>query len=360
MKVSTTSWAKESVTMYVLGIETSCDETAASIVRDDGYVLSNVVASQVPVHQKYGGVVPELASRAHLESVLPVVSEALRRCSLTASELDGIAVTQGPGLIGALMVGVHTAKGLAYSLSKPLIGVHHIEAHIAAVRLWDERLEKTIRPQMPHVALAVSGGHTHLYLVKGPGNIETLGQTLDDAAGEAFDKVASMLGLGYPGGKVIDDLSQTGDASAISFPRAWLGERHDFFSFSGLKTAVRNHLHEHGIPKAQDLADLCASFQEAVVHVLVKKTLRAARRLNVSDVVVAGGVAANSRLRTVFREQAAVGKKKVTMHIPPLRFCTDNAAMIAGLGATYLSLGIHSEALCLDATARLPITRVAE
>jgi len=344
----------------VLGIETSCDETAAAVVRSDGRVVSSVVASQVPVHQKYGGVVPELASRAHLESVLPVVEEALKRSALQVSELDGIAVTQGPGLIGALMVGVHTAKGLAYSLNKPLIGVHHIEAHIAAVRLWDDRHPAATTPHYPHVALAVSGGHTHLYLVRGAGDIELLGQTLDDAAGEAYDKVASMLGLGYPGGKIIDDWAQQGNPKSIAFPRAWLGERHDFFSFSGLKTAVRNHLHTHGIPKDQGLADLCASFQEAVVHVLVKKTLRAARRLNVSDVVVAGGVAANSRLRQHFRDQAEQGKATLTMHIPPPRYCTDNAAMIAGLGVTYLSLGIKSEPLSLDATARLPINRVAE
>ncbi len=346
--------------MRVLGIETSCDETAAAIVTHEGEVLSNVVASQIPVHKKYGGVVPELASRAHLEAILPVIDEALSRAKTTRESIDCVAVTKGPGLIGALMVGVHTAKALAYSLDKKLVGVHHIEAHLAAVRLWDLDDPNPADVSYPHVALAVSGGHTALYQVNGPGDVHQLGQTLDDAAGEAYDKVATMLGLGYPGGQVIDDHAKTGDPNAIQFPRAWLGKRHDDFSFSGLKTSVRYHLRNHGVPTGQALYDLCASFQEAVVHVLAKKTLRAAARCGVRDVVAAGGVAANSRLRHVLRERAQDMRPALNVHIPPIRFCTDNAAMIAGLGAWYLQNGIHSDLLTLDASAGLPIPSPCE
>jgi N6-L-threonylcarbamoyladenine synthase len=342
--------------MRVLGIETSCDETAAAVVENGSYVLSNVVASQIDVHKKYGGVVPELASRAHLEAVLYIIEEALTRADVTLDSIDAVAVTQGPGLIGALMVGVHTAKSLAYARDLPLVAVNHIEAHLHAIRLSDEQLSTP--PEVPHpfVALAVSGGHTSLYHVQSPDKVVTLGQTLDDAAGEAYDKVSKMLGLGYPGGPVIDKLASVGNRDAIAFPRAWLGTRHNDFSFSGLKTSVRYHLKEQGVPSGSQLNDLCASFQESVVHVLVKKTLRAARQAGVDDVVVAGGVASNSRLREAFAEKAGAGRSPLNVHIPPLRYCTDNAAMIAGLGYVQLSRGRSTDVLSLDARASMAVS----
>lgn len=336
--------------MNVLGIESSCDETAAAVVSDDLWVRSNVISSQVPIHRKFGGVVPELASRAHLEAILPVCRLALEQAGVGLAEIDAVAVTRGPGLIGALMVGVQTAKAIAYATGRPLVGVDHIEAHITAIRLRDERQPSPCDLPHPHVALAVSGGHTALYRVDGPGELTLLGQTLDDAAGEAFDKVAKMLGLGYPGGKVIDDLARDGDPAAISFPRAWLGTRHNMFSFSGLKTAVRNHVRKHGVPTGQGLADLAASFQESVVHVLVKKSLRATKAEGAADLVVAGGVAANSRLRERFESDA----RKAGVRVLPtaLRYCSDNAAMIAGLGVRQLARSGPSDCLELDADAR--------
>lgn len=337
--------------MIILGLETSCDETSAALVEDGRWVHANVVSSQVPVHRKYGGVVPELASRAHLEALLPVTELALERAAMTLADVDALAVTRGPGLIGALMVGVHSAKAIAYATGKPLVGVNHIEAHIAAIRLADAASPCPPTVPFPHAALAVSGGHTAIYRVEAPDRLELLGQTLDDAAGEAFDKVAKMLGLGYPGGRVIDELAAQGDRAAIEFPRAWLRGRPNHFSFSGLKTSVRNHLAVHGIPTGQGLCDLCASFQEAVVHVLVKKTLRAARAIGVEDVVLAGGVAANSRLRERFVERAL--RQRLRVHATPLRFCSDNAAMIAGLGHDVLLRGAGSDYLHMDATATM-------
>ena len=340
--------------MRILGIETSCDETSAAVVDDGVQVLANIVSSQVPVHRKYGGVVPELASRAHLEAVLPIVEMALDRAQTTLDQIDALAVTRGPGLIGALMVGVHTAKAIAFATGKPLVGVNHIEAHLAAIQLADEQHPNPPEVSYPHVALAVSGGHTALYRIDEPGALVLLGQTLDDAAGEAFDKVSTMLGLGYPGGRVIDDLARSGAHDHINFPRAWLGTRHNFFSFSGLKTSVKNYLHTNGVPTGSDLADLCASFQEAVVHVLVRKTLRAAKVEGVDEVVIAGGVAANSRLRAVFQERGRRMNCKV--HLTPIRYCSDNAAMIAGLGHAYLKQNQGVDLLSFDADSGLRVS----
>ncbi len=345
--------------MLILGLETSCDETSAAVVEDGCRVRSCIVSSQVPVHRKYGGVVPELASRAHLESILPVTELALERAGVVLAEIDAIAVTQGPGLIGALMVGVQAAKGLAYATGKPLIAVNHIAAHIAAIRLVDDRQPVAPEVAYPHAALAVSGGHTAIYRCDSPAEMVQLGQTLDDAAGEAFDKVSTMLGLGYPGGRVIDDLARDGDPAAIAFPRAWLGKRRNQFSFSGLKTSVKNHLRHNGVPTGQGLNDLCASFQEAVVHVLVRKTLRAAVQMEVRDVVVAGGVAANSRLRAYFLERGA--RKRIRVHLVPARYCSDNAAMIAALGAIQHERAPQvgsAEALTLDANSGLAVPAV--
>lgn len=335
----------------ILGIETSCDETAAAVVRDGRQVLSNVISSQVDLHKQYGGVVPELASRAHLDAVIPIIDLALSRAGVRLHALDAIAVTRGPGLIGALMVGVQVGKGLAIATKCPIVGVHHVAAHIYAPHLTDERTPEAPALPYPHVALAVSGGHTALYLVHGPRQLTPLGSTLDDAAGEAFDKVALMLGLGYPGGRRIDELAQTGRGDAIAFPRAWLGARKFDFSFSGLKTAVRTHVRTHGAPAPEALPDLLASFQDAVAHVLVSKTLAAAKAHRVRHVVIAGGVAANSRLRSWLAADAA--KAGVTAHLTPLRYCSDNAAMIAGLGYHLLVAGEIADPHTLDPSAEL-------
>jgi N6-L-threonylcarbamoyladenine synthase len=321
------------------------------VVEQGVKVRSSIVSSQVPVHRQYGGVVPELASRAHLEGVLPLITMALERAECTLADIDAVAVTAGPGLIGALMVGVHTAKALAYTSGKALVGVNHVEAHIGAIHLSDRDFPNPPQINYPHLALVVSGGHTAIYRVDDPVTVVPVGQTLDDAAGEAFDKVAKMLGLGYPGGKVIDDLAKAGKNSAIDFPRAWIARQPNSFSFSGLKTSVRNYLKKNGIPQGAALNDLCASFQEAVVHVLVKKTLRAAGALAVQDIVVAGGVAANSRLRQHFMDQAE--RKRLNVHLVPMRYCSDNAAMIAALGYHKLQRGAGGDFLTLDADSNL-------
>lgn len=346
--------------MLVLGLESSCDETAAALVRDGREVVSNRVASQVPVHARYGGVVPELASRNHIIEVLPVVRACLDDAGLSLSDVDGIAVAAGPGLVGSLLVGVEVAKALAWSLDKPLVGVNHIEAHLTSPLLEVEGppgLSGT--PQMPYVGLVVSGGHTHLYLVEGVGRYTLIGGTRDDAAGEAFDKVAKMLGLPYPGGVYIDKAAAQGRRDAHRFPRALPGKANFEFSFSGVKTSVLTYLKkldarpEQGTP---EFADVCASFQEAVVDVLVAKTFRAARKFGVKDVVISGGVSANSRLRERALEVAT--SNKVAVHIPPLWMCTDNAAMIAGLGHHYLSakhVGQGFEQHALNASSGLPL-----
>ncbi len=313
--------------MRVLGLETSCDETAASVIEvTDGraHALSDVVHSQVRMHALYGGVVPELASRDHLARVLPVVDEALREAKTTVDAIDLFAVTSGPGLVGALLVGVQVGKALAWARQRPVIGVNHLTGHALAIHLSESP------PEFPYVALVASGGHTALYEVASSSETRALGHTLDDAAGEAFDKVGKMIGLDYPAGAAIDRLARTGDPARFKFPRALKMRSSLDFSFSGVKTAVLHHLQKHGRPEGPELADLCASFQEAVCDSLVTKTLRAAFATGLQRVVLGGGVAANSRLRALMTERGA--KEGLNVYVPALRLCTDNGAMIALAG----------------------------
>jgi N6-L-threonylcarbamoyladenine synthase len=337
--------------MLILGIETSCDETAAAVVEDGGRICSDVVASQIAVHIPYGGVVPELASRKHVEAILPVIHQALEEAGITAGDLDAIAVTQGPGLVGALLVGLSAAKAMAYALDRPLLAVNHLEGHMHAAFLGREPLA------VPFVCLVVSGGHTALYRVDPDGRCHFLGCTRDDAAGEAFDKVAKLLDLGYPGGVVIDRLAAQGNPQAFQFPRAYLEQDSLEFSFSGLKTSVANFVRRFGAPAQPGenspyrLEDLAASFQEAVVEVLVSKTLKATTLFGVKDVAVVGGVAANSRLRQRLQEETAY--HRLSLHLPPLRFCTDNAVMIAAAAYTvWKRSGFCRYPLALDAFSR--------
>jgi N6-L-threonylcarbamoyladenine synthase len=319
------------------------------VVRDGRQVLSNVVATQVEVHARYGGVVPELASRRHLEAVVPVVETALARAATPLDAIEGVAVTCGPGLIGALLVGLSAAKAIAFARNLPLVGGHHIEGHILAIQLERE-------VPFPYLALAVSGGHTHLYRVDGIGRYRTLGRTLDDAAGEAFDKVGKMLGLGYPGGARIDALASRGNPQAVHFPRPLLRKEGFDFSFSGIKTSVLNHLRSQGVPAQEaGLADLAASFQAAVVEVLVAKTLAAAEMSGLERIVVAGGVACNGGLRRAFAEGAAQRGKTVFFPSPVL--CADNAAMLAVAGDVRLTSG-PGNFLDLNAVANCPLDRV--
>lgn len=319
--------------MLILGIETSCDETAVALVEDGHRILASEVASQVKLHQKYGGVVPELASRQHVQALVPLLETAFQRAALTPQALQGIAVTQGPGLVGALLVGFVFARAYAYARQLPWIGINHLLGHLYSVCL------SSPEPEYPFVGLLVSGGHTNLYYVRSPRDAELLGQTRDDAAGEAFDKVAKLLHLGYPGGIVIDRLARDGDPQAVSFPRPLMADPGFDTSFSGLKSAVRRHVETH--PDWPDrIPDLVSSFQEAVVEVLVHKLLRAADHCNCRRLVLAGGVAANSRLRSM--AQAAAARMELEVFIPPLNLCGDNAAMIAGLGYHYLNNGQFS------------------
>ena len=317
--------------MKVLGIESSCDETAAAVVAGGRTILSSVVASQVDVHRPYGGVVPELASRQHIQAVVPVVTRALAEAGLSPPDLDAVAVTRGPGLIGSLLVGFSFAKAYAWALGRPWVGINHLEAHVHAVFLGDDP------PPFPFVVLMVSGGHTCLYHVTAPTVMELMGQTRDDAAGEAFDKVAKMLDLGYPGGVAIDRLAPRGDGARIAFPRPFLDRDGFDFSFSGLKTAVLRHLQTHPAPSDAETAHIVASFQEAVVDVLAGKALAAARIKGCDHLALVGGVAANSRLRARLRADAAAAG--ISVHIPPVSLCGDNAAMVAAVGYHYLVQG---------------------
>jgi len=314
--------------VLILGIETSCDETAAAVVDGEGLVLSNVISSQVPIHARYGGVVPELASRNHLMSMIPVIRRALDEAGTELDGIDRVAVTRGPGLIGALMVGVQAAKSIASSRRLPLVPVHHTEAHINAVFLQGGDMAES-PPDFPYLALAVSGGHSSIYVVRGISRYRRLGTTLDDAAGEAFDKVARLMGLPYPGGVSIQELARKGDRQRFTLPRGLRRKGDLDFSFSGLKTATRTLLESLGEPDDVTRADLAAGFQEAVVDSLVTKTLAAASREGVRDVVVAGGVAANERLRERFSEACAAAD--LNLHLTAMPYCTDNAAMVSGL-----------------------------
>jgi N6-L-threonylcarbamoyladenine synthase len=331
----------------VLGIETSCDETAAAVVEDGRRARSDVVSTQIEIHRRWGGVVPELASRNHVVQVMPVVDEALRLAGIEGRALDGIAVTSGPGLVGALLVGVQVAKALSVAWGVPLARVNHLEGHLLAIFLSEEA------PAFPFLGLVVSGGHTSLYVAEDFGRYRLLGQTRDDAAGEAFDKGAKLLGLPYPGGVAIDRLARGGDARAVKFPRAIVKGGPLAFSFSGLKTALLHHVRSHGVPEGQGLADLCASYQEAIVGALASKLFRAARELQLDRVVLSGGVAANGRLRAVVSEKAAE-YEGMRVFLPPPRHCTDNAAMIAVAGTQALLRGERAgPALEADAAWRL-------
>jgi N6-L-threonylcarbamoyladenine synthase len=336
--------------MILLAVETSCDDTGAAVLLDGRKILANVVSSQVPIHQKYGGVVPELASRRHIESIVPIVAEALEKARVTLREIDGIAVTHGPGLVGSLLVGLSFAKSLSFARGIPFIGVNHIEGHLSAIFLEKDP------PRFPFIGLVVSGGHTTLFRVNGFGKNKRLGQTRDDAAGEAFDKVAKLLNLGYPGGPIIDEISKLGNPKAVRFPRPNLGKNSFDFSFSGLKTSVVNYVKSsptpvEGYPESL-VRDIVSSFQEAVVEVLVKKTLQAAQHQGLRRIVVSGGVAANRHLRERMKEEAS--EKEMKVYLPSPSFCTDNAAMIGVVGYEYLKRGIRSP-LSLNAFSNLPL-----
>ncbi len=321
--------------MIILGIETSCDETAAAVVKDGTSILATVISSQVQVHHRYGGVVPELASRKHIEAIVPVVDETLTEARLPLSGIEAIAVTRGPGLVGALLVGFSFAKSLAYALGIPWVGVNHLEGHINSVFLEPDP------PSFPFVALLVSGGHTSIYYVTDHTSAELMGQTRDDAVGEAFDKVAKMLDLGYPGGGIIDRLAKQGDPAKINFPRPYLNKSTFDFSFSGIKTAVNRYIANHQEQFKEQIPDITAGFQEAVLEVLSYKAIRAVMAKGCDRIALVGGVAANSRLREKLTTDA--GRKGISVHIPSLHLCGDNADMIAGVGYHYLKTGMVAE-----------------
>jgi N6-L-threonylcarbamoyladenine synthase len=331
----------------ILAIETSCDETAAAVVVNGRKMLSNVISSQIDLHKLYGGVVPEIASRKHIEKINQVIEEALSEAGMTLPEIDAIAVTYGPGLVGALLVGVATAKAMAYAANKPLVGVHHIEGHISANYLEHQDLEP------PFLCLVASGGHSHLVLVRDYGEYEIIARTRDDAAGEAFDKVARAIGLGYPGGPKIDKLAKEGNAEAIRFPKAKIEEAPLDFSFSGIKSAVLNYLNSCEM-KGEEVnrADVAASFQKAVVDVLTEHTMQAAKELGVHKVALAGGVASNSALRDAMKQ--ASEKNGFTFYYPSPILCTDNAAMIGAAGYYEYRKGIR-HGLDLNAVPNLKI-----
>jgi len=346
----------------ILAIESTCDETAAAVVEDGVYVRSNVVASQAKVHEIYRGVVPEIASRAHIEHIVPVIQQALNQANCTLADVDAIAVAQRPGLIGSLLIGVTSAKTLAWAMNKPLIGVDHVQAHLYSVELGglgsrvgtlnstlSDPRPQTPGPAFPAIGLVCSGGHTALYLVRSWTDITLIGKTIDDAVGEAYDKVAAILGLAYPGGKPVDDLAQLGNAKSVRFPRSKLGDESLDFSFSGLKTAVLYHVRGHNgrerdasLLSHQALCDVCAAFQQACIDVLVLKIKRALHQHSARSVIVGGGVSANRGLR------AALQTIGVPSYLPQLQYCTDNAAMIGGLAHVLLQSGRVSD-LSMDA-----------
>jgi len=338
--------------MIILGIDTSCDDTSASVLADGRTVLSNIINSQIKLHHVYGGVVPELASREHIRNIAPVVDEALSKAGIGMDQLDGIAVTIGPGLIGSLLVGLYYAKGLAIVRKIPLVGVNHLEGHVLSTLLEDDP------PEFPFVALTVSGGHTSLYHVKGLGQYAPMGQTLDDAAGEAYDKVAKILGLGYPGGAVVEALALTGDKDKIRFPRAQISPDSLAFSFSGLKTAVSMYITKWKQSEKQSEVrkeDIAASFQEAVIDVLAQKFLKAAENANVNTLVLAGGVACNKALRQRLTQEADARGMK--LYYPRPAYCTDNGAMIALTGHYRILRGErldHAD----DVRSRYPIEEI--
>lgn len=335
----------------ILGIETSCDETSAAVVAGGGEVRASVVSSQVDLHARYGGVVPEIAARAQIESIRDIVEQALAEAGTSYADLDAVAVADGPGLVGSLQIGLTAAKTIALALDCPLIPVDHLHAHAIGAALAGDA------PPWPAVALVVSGGHTSLYHVRDFLDIALLGQTLDDAAGEAFDKVAAILELGFPGGPAVDRCAAEGNPAAIRFPRTWINEPHLNFSFSGLKTAVLYHVYGHGQKygdvthlSAREIADIAASFQAAVTDVLVAKTSAAARAVGVEHVAIGGGVAANRRLRAQLGDVCAA--EGLRLHLTPLDYCTDNAAMIAFLGDKLLAAGQVGD-LALEARSGL-------
>lgn len=330
----------------ILAIESSCDETAAAVVKNGRDVMSNVINSQIDIHKKYGGVVPEIASRQHILAVDAVVDEALLQANVTFDDIDAIAVTYGPGLVGALLCGVSCAKALAFATNKPLIGVHHIKGHIMANFIAHKDLEP------PFMCLVASGGHSHIVYVKSYSEFEVIGRTCDDAAGEAYDKIARVLGLGYPGGPKIDKLAKSGNPKAIKFPRVKMENEFDF-SFSGVKTAVINYVHkEEQNGRAINKADVAASFQDAVVDVLCSHCVNAAKKMNISKVALAGGVAANSALRSAMEQSCK--KENIKFYVPPMILCTDNAAMI-GCAGYYKYIANDFSDMHLNAAASLDI-----
>jgi len=346
----TESLMKSQNDTIILAIESSCDETAVAIIKNGCEILSNVVSTQIEIHRRYGGVVPEIASRKHLELINAVVQEALDQAKLTLDDMTHIAVTYGPGLVGALLVGVATAKALAFASGKPLIGVHHIEGHICANFLVKQDFN------FPLVCLVVSGGHTNIIKITDHGQYLLLGQTKDDAAGEAYDKIARAIGLPYPGGPHIEQLAKEGNADAIELPRAWMGDESYDFSFSGLKSAVLNYLNKAKM-KGEEVnpADVAASFQQAVLDVLVQKTVHAAIENGVDTILLAGGVAANGTLREQL--QNAASAHNIQVHYPPVHFCTDNAAMI-GAAAHYKAVRKDYADLTLNAVPNLSFEKL--
>ena len=333
--------------VILLGIESSCDETAAAVVKNGRHVLSNVIHSQILLHRQYGGVVPEIASRKHVEHIDAVTEEALTEARLALQDIDGVAVTYGPGLVGALLTGLSFAKALAYAAGKPMIGVHHIEGHICANYIDNDDFKP------PFICLVVSGGHTHLVHVSDYGQYEILGKTRDDAAGEAYDKVARSIGLPYPGGVQIDQLSKKGNPYAIDFPRALAGDGTLDFSFSGLKSAVLNYINKANMQKQPlNNADIAASFQQAVIDILVQKSMEACRSTGARQFAIAGGVASNTALRQQMAE--ACMERHIHFHVPPAVYCTDNAAMIASCGYFEWQKGIRHK-LSLNAYPSLKI-----